>query len=198
MQLQKSDAMVARMSGRKPAGKPVPVTECPKLDFADYLPYLINRVGFALVDNFTRDALASQDLSIAMWRVLAVLSSNGEQRQIDLSELTSIDASTLSRLVTRLVELELVTRRRSRTSSREVVVELTPKGRGIVERLIPVAQGLERTAITGIPPQDLAIVRRSLRRMYENMAKSGATRPRGAKEAGSVGVMLPRATHKRR
>ena len=172
------------------------MTERPQLDFGNYLPYLINRVGFALVDNFTRDALAPHDLSIAMWRVLAVLSSNGEQRQIDLSEMTSIDASTLSRLVTRLVELDLVTRRRSKTSSREVVVELTPKGRGIVERLIPVAQNLERKAIADVPPKDLAIVRRSLRRMYENMAKSGATRARGAKEA-AVGVMLPRASQRR-
>ena len=147
------------------------MTERPQLDFGNYLPYLVNRVGFALVDHFTRDALAPNNLSIAMWRVLAVLSSNGEQRQIDLSEMTSIDASTLSRLVTRLVELDLVTRRRSKTSSREVVVELSPKGRGIVDRLIPVAQKLERTAIAGVPAKDLAVVRRSLRRMYENMAK---------------------------
>jgi DNA-binding MarR family transcriptional regulator len=168
----------------------------PQLDFGNYLPYLINRVGFALVHNFTRDALASHDLSIAMWRVLAVLSSNGEQRQIDLSEMTSIDDSTLSRLVTRLVELELVTRRRSKTSSREVVVELTPKGRGIVERLIPVAQKLERAAIAGVPPKDLAIVRRSLRRMYRNMAKTGG-RADGGKEAGSVEVKSPRTSQRR-
>jgi DNA-binding MarR family transcriptional regulator len=148
------------------------VTERAQLDFGNYLPYLINRVGFALVDNFTRDALAPNDLSIAMWRVLAVLSRNGEQRQIDVSEMTSIDASTLSRLVTRLVEMKLVTRRRSETSNREVVVELTAKGGGIVDRLIPVALELEREAISGVAPEDLAIVRRSLRRMYENMAKS--------------------------
>ena len=163
--------MVASMSRQKLAEKPAPVNKCSQLDFGNYLPYLINRVGFALVDNFTRDALAPHDLSIAMWRVLAVLSSNGEQRQIDLSEMTSIDASTLSRLVTRLVELELATRRRSKTSSREVVVELTSKGRDTVDLLIPVAQALERTAIAGVAPKDLAIVRRSLRLMYENMAK---------------------------
>ena len=34
-----------------------------------------------------------------MWRVLAALSNNGEQRQIDLVDMTSIDASTMSRLV---------------------------------------------------------------------------------------------------
>ena len=164
---------MTRPAGGKPIAKRGRAAGRPSLDFANYLPYLINRVGFALVHNFTRDALARNDLSIAMWRVLAVLSSNGEQRQIDLSELTSIDASTLSRLVTRLVELELATRHRSKKSSREVVVELTPKGRGLVDRLIPVAQQLEATAIAGVPSRDLAIVRRSLRRMYDNMMKGG-------------------------
>jgi len=160
------------MTRRQTARKPDLSTEAPQLDFGDFLPYLINRVGFALVHNFTRDALAPTGLSIAMWRVLAVLPGNGEQRQIDLAEMTSIDASTLSRLVTRLVELGLVTRRRSTSSSREVVVDLTAKGLELVGRLIPIARELERTAIAGVPPKDLAIVRRSLRRMYDNMAKS--------------------------
>jgi DNA-binding MarR family transcriptional regulator len=159
------------MTRRQTAQQAELAPQSPQLDFGDFLPYLINRVGFALVHNFTRDALAPTDLSIAMWRVLAVLPGSGEQRQIDLAEMTSIDASTLSRLVTRLVELGLVTRRRSASSSREVVIDLTPKGRELVGRLIPIAQELERTAIAGVPPQDLAVVRRSLRRMYENLAK---------------------------
>ena len=113
------------------------------LDLGNYLPYLINRVGFALVHNFTRDALARHDLSIAMWRVLAALSSNGEQRLIDLAGMTSIDVSTLSRLVTRLAQIGLASRKRSKTSNREVLIELTAKGREIVDRMIPIARDLE-------------------------------------------------------
>jgi len=75
------------------------------LDLDGYLPYLIHRVGSALAGRFTEDTLARHDLSIAMWRVLAALSANGEQRQIDLAAMTSIDVSTLSRLVTRLVAI---------------------------------------------------------------------------------------------
>ncbi len=78
------------------------------LDLAEHLPYLINRVGSALVARFSADALASARLSIASWRVLAALANNGGLRQTDLAELTSIDASTLSRLITRLVRDGLV------------------------------------------------------------------------------------------
>ena len=139
------------------------------LDLGNYLPYLINRVGFALVESFTASALTQNGLSIAMWRVLAALSNNGEQRQVDLVTMTSIDASTMSRLVSRLVRDGLVTRSRSAKSSREVVVELSPKGRTLVARLIPIAKKLEQTAAAGLPAKELAVAKRALGRMYDNL-----------------------------
>lgn len=150
----------------------------PQLDLGDYLPYLINRIGAAFVARYDQE-LAPLGISIAMWRVLAALSTNGNQRQIDVAEHTSIDVSTISRLITRLVTLELVTRTRSDTNNREVSVELTPKGRTLVNRLIPRARELEAEAVAGIPAAELAITRETLRRMYDNMAggMDGAAAP---------------------
>ena len=142
-----------------------------QLDLGNYLPYLINRVGFALVESFTADALKANGLSIDMWRVLAALSNNGGQRQVDLVGMTSIDASTMSRLVSRLVRGGLVTRSRSETSNREVVVALSGKGRALVQRLIPIAQALERKASAGLSAKELVVVKRLLSRMYGNFAK---------------------------
>ena len=150
-----------------------------KLELDDYLPYLINRVGTALAVRFTADQLATHGLSIAMWRVLAVLSSNGGQRQIDLAGLTSIDASTLSRLVTRLVRMGLVSRTRSRTNSREVLVSLSAKGRAIVDRLIPAALNLEGALGRGLSQRDAAIVKRALRRMFANVNRGGHMADKG-------------------
>ena len=143
-----------------------------RLKLDEYLPYLVNRVGGALVESYTRRALAAHKLTIDMWRVLAALSNNGGQRQIDLADVTSIEASTVSRLVTRLVRLGLVTRGRSETSNREVQVQLSPKGRALVKKLIPVALGLEETASAGISAADLAQLKRTLRRIYANLARA--------------------------
>ena len=126
-----------------------------KLDLGDYLPYLVNRVGSIIADQFGADALARHDLSIAMWRVMAALAANGRQRQIDLADLTSIDSSTLSRLVTRLVQIGIVTRTRSTSSNREVVVKLSAKGNAVVGRLIPIALDYERAAIGDLSAQEL-------------------------------------------
>jgi MarR family transcriptional regulator, organic hydroperoxide resistance regulator len=145
-----------------------------QLELGDYLPYLVNRVGTIIADQFGAEALAPHGLSIAMWRVMAVLASNGAQRQIDLADLTSIDASTLSRLVTRLVAIGIVTRARSANSSREVAVELSAKGGALVARLIPIARAYEDTAIAGLPARDLAVLKRCLRRVYDNMKNNGA------------------------
>ena len=150
------------------------VTDSRKVNLADYLPYLVNRVGSIVAEQFGAETLAPHRLSIALWRVMAVLAANGRQRQIDLADLTSIDASTLSRIVTRLVRLNLVTRTRSATSNREVAVALSAKGSALVARLIPDAREMEAEAAAGISPEELAVVKRCLRRMYGNMKDRAA------------------------
>jgi DNA-binding MarR family transcriptional regulator len=145
-----------------------------KLDLGDYLPYLTNRVGMIVAEQFGADALARHGLSVVMWRVLAVLASRDSQRQIDLADLTSIDVSTLSRLVSRLVRKGLVTRTRSANSNREVTVKLAPKGLSLVNHLIPIALDFEAVATVGLSTKDIAVLKRCLRRMYGNMKHRAA------------------------
>lgn len=142
------------------------------LDLSEYLPYLINRVGAALVERFTQDALNATHLTIGMWRLLLVLSNHGGTRQVDLADLTSIEVSNVSRLVTRLIQMGLVDRSRSAKSSREVVVELTPKGRSLVAGLVPTAIKLEEIAMRGVSQKELAAAKRVLRQMHQNLAGS--------------------------
>ena len=143
------------------------------LDLSEHLPYLINRVGSALVARFSADGLARARLSIASWRVLAVLSNNGGLRQTDLAEMTSIDASTLSRLITRLVRDGLVKRTRSKSDSREVAVALTRKAKTLMAKLVPIAMGLQNSATQKLAKQDLATLKRVLRKMHENLTRRG-------------------------
>jgi MarR family transcriptional regulator, organic hydroperoxide resistance regulator len=156
-------------STRRRAGRSGDVQVKATLDLDNYLPYLVNRVGNIIAEQFGAEALAPYRLSIAMWRVMAVLASRGGQRQIDLADHTSIDVSTLSRLVTRLVAMGVVSRTRSANSTREVVVKLTAKGKAQVARLVPIARDYEAVAIAGVRPEDLAMLKNSLRRVYANM-----------------------------
>ncbi len=84
--------------------------------------------------------------------------------------MTSIDASTMSRLVSRLVRdrprhaQPLGENAAARSWSRSVA-----KGRALVQRLIPIAKKLEQTASAGLPAKELAVVKRALARMYDNL-----------------------------
>lgn len=142
-----------------------------RLQLDDFLPYLINRAGVALVAHFTEGALARHQVTIDMWRVLAALADDGRQRQVDLAGMTSIEPSTISRMVTRLVHRGLVSRGRSHTNGREVVVELTARGKALVDQLIPVALAIESSAIGEMGAGDLARIKQGLRRMYANLTQ---------------------------
>jgi len=147
-----------------------------KLDLDNYLPYLVNRVGSILAEQYGREALAPHGLSIAMWRVMATLADKGGQRQIDLAGLTSIDVSTLSRIVSRLIRMGLVSRTRAPASPREVIVKLTPKGLAQVARLTPIAVRYEAAAVAGLSASDLATLKRCLRLAYANLKKHAVVR----------------------
>lgn len=138
------------------------------IELSDYLPYLINRVGSALVARHEVE-LKRYGLSIAMWRVMVALSHGGALRQIDIADMTSIDVSTLSRLVTRMMRTGILSRTRSGTNNREVTVELTAKGRAQLNRLVPLGRSLESQATAGLSGADLAATRAALRHMYENL-----------------------------
>jgi DNA-binding MarR family transcriptional regulator len=142
-----------------------------ELDLSEYLPYLINRVGAALVERFTHEALEGAHLTIGMWRLMLVLSNHGGTRQVDLANLTSVEVSNVSRLVTRLTHAGLVSRSRSTTSNREVVVELTAKGKSLVAGLVPVAIRLEEIAMRGVSKKELTAAKHVLRQMHQNLAE---------------------------
>jgi DNA-binding MarR family transcriptional regulator len=160
----------------RPAAKPKSQTIFVHLD--DYFPYLINRVGNILVQLFSRD-LAPFRLSVPMWRVIAVLAERGEQRLIDLSIMTSIDASTLSRLTEAMQRKQLVARQRSRHSKREVIVSVGPRGVELVSILGPIALAYEREMTADLAASELASTRRALRGMFDRLAK---LRTRAARE----------------
>ena len=148
------------------------MSDTSRLVLDQYLPYLVNRAGAIIAEQFGAKELAPHGMTIAMWRVVVVLADKGDQRQVDLSSLTSIDASTLSRLVTRMTTVGLVSRTRSTNSTREVVVKLTAKGRTIVSRLVPQARFYERIAAAGMKPKQLEMFKDCLKLVYANLEKN--------------------------
>lgn len=138
-------------------------------DLRNYLPYLLNRVGFTVSDVFG-EVLAHESLTVPMWRVLAVLWHDGAQRIGDLAELTSIEISTLSRLLTSMQQRKLVNRSRARSDARVVMVELTARGLTTTKRLVPAAVELEDSLLVGFDEQDSVTLKNLLSRLFVNIS----------------------------
>jgi DNA-binding MarR family transcriptional regulator len=137
-------------------------------DLGRFLPYLINRAGTRLAVNFARE-IAPNGVVLQEWRVLAALAAQGPQRLSDLAQLTSIDLSTLSRLVGRMERQALVARERAEGDKRAVSVKLTPKGGRITRAIIPTAERYERVALTGISSEEERLLKELLARVYGNL-----------------------------
>ena len=142
-------------------------------DLGRYLPYLINRAGVRLAVAFGRE-LKPHRVGVQEWRVLAALAAHGAQRLSDLAALTSIDLSTLSRLVGRMGRGGLVTRGRVDRGRiggdrREVRVRLTVRGRQTTRGIIPMARHYEKVALAGCSPAEVRTLKRLLVRVYANL-----------------------------
>lgn len=137
-------------------------------DLRSYLPYLLNRVGFAVTDTFG-ETLADASLTVPSWRVLAVLMSDGVVRIGELAALTSIELSTLSRLVNALQKRGLVVRKTAKNDARVVNVALTARGRSVTAALVPQAEELERRLLAGMPANDVTELKRLLEQLHANI-----------------------------
>lgn len=148
-----------------------------KLELDDHLPYLMNRAGSLVIQLYSRD-LAPWELTVPMWRVLAVLQEHGAHRLTDLSVLTAVDVSTLSRIVGAMTRKSFVTRSVAPDNRREVVISLTPEGRAALAKVVPIALAYEDDITAGVSAQDLAATKRTLKHVFDRLlARAGVAEP---------------------
>jgi MarR family transcriptional regulator, organic hydroperoxide resistance regulator len=132
------------------------------------VPYLLNRVGVRMGEMFSQ-RLAPYDVTLPMYRVLAGLSERADQRLGDLSEMTSVELSTLSRLVGTMKRQGFVSRARPDANGRTVEINLTPKGRALATKLMPLAAEFEWVGTQGLTSGEISILKDRLVAIYRNL-----------------------------
>lgn len=148
-------------------------------------PYLLTRVGVRMGELFSR-RIAPYGVTLPMYRVMAALWENGDQRLIDLATVTTTEISTLSRLIGEMKRKGLVTRSRLEDNGRTVAINLTSKGRLLLEELMPIAMHFESVAVSKFPDDEVARLKVVFREIYESLgsiepeieATKAASKPR--------------------
>ena len=100
------------------------------------LPQLFLRSREALLRHF-RPLITHFGLTEQQWRILRAVAEHGELEPRELCEICQLLSPSLTGVLSRMEELDLVSRSRMPGDQRRVLVRLTPKARALVAELGP-------------------------------------------------------------
>lgn len=114
-------------------------------------------------------ALQDAGGGLSTWLVLLVAQRGEHSTQQDLARAAGIEAATLTHHLDSLEADGLVVRERDPDDRRALRVTLTPGGEDLYRRLEAAAVRFDRHLRRGVPDEDLAVFRRVLRALGENV-----------------------------
>ena len=135
------------------------------------LPFEISETAHALRKAFDRRAVG-MGVTRAQWKVLFRLERQPGLRQIELADMLDIEPITLSRIVDRLEEAELVERVADPADRRAWRLHVTARAQPLIAKLRTVADQMIAEAFAGIDPKDIEITRQVLGRVRENASRT--------------------------
>jgi len=138
-----------------------------KHDLEKAIPFLLARAGARMGNAFAK-ALKPYGLSLSEWRVCASLQHTPRQALSELATHIATDLSALSRIVDRLVVLDLVAREKCDTDGRAVRVALSVRGQALTRKITPMARQYESVALSDFSAAEVKTLRAMLLRLYQN------------------------------
>jgi DNA-binding MarR family transcriptional regulator len=128
-------------------------------------------------------ALKDYRLRVPEWRVLASLAGRQRSSMNELADLATIDRTTLSRTVDRMVKSGWVTRLSDAQDMRVTRLALTAAGHALIARVLPIVEELNRAAVDGLPPGADDLVRWTLAQMCANLDRQSLPAPSARQRA---------------
>lgn len=120
-----------------------------RLDLLSFSPFRLNRLATEFSQALAAD-YARFGIDIPEWRVLATLGQHEDPRSAAyVVRCTRTHKSRISRAVGHLIELGLVARRDDGDDRREIMLQLTEKGRSIYAELVPILLAREAKLLSG-------------------------------------------------
>jgi DNA-binding MarR family transcriptional regulator len=142
----------------------------------DRLAHLVKDATRALL-RALQMRLAAHGVSIGHWTFLRILWETDGITQRELSAQAGVMEPTTFSAVNAMEKLGFVTRRQLPDSRKKMYVFLTPKGRLLKSKLVPLAEEVNDVAVQGVPAAEVAATRRTLLAVLENLARDEAQAP---------------------
>ncbi|KMW56329.1 Transcriptional regulator, MarR family [Candidatus Rhodobacter oscarellae] len=132
------------------------VEHAEELQMKQFLTYRLARVQAKLNAQATRILKDKSGLSLAQWRVIALIASFGPERAAVLTSLAEIDKGLFSRKLKTLVEDGLVLAESDPTDNRRQMLRLSASGQALFEKTLPHMQKRQAALRDALTPNELA------------------------------------------
>lgn len=133
------------------------------------------RVAHLIKDAFRRTSralqirLAKHSVSYGQWTILRVLWKGDGLTQKQLSDHAGItEPSTFAALRT-MEKMGYISRQKVPNNNKQIRIFLTPEGASLRKVAVSAAEDVNHIAVTGVSPEDVAVTRRTLLAMIENL-----------------------------
>ena len=158
-----------------------PARPTPMRPFSRSLPMQLMRAREAVMQRF-RPHLRERGLTEQQWRVIRALAETDEIDIFTLSARCCILQASLSRILPKLEELGLVTRRAHKHDLRRVVISIAPQGRRLYETVAPQSEEIYSGIERDLGPERMRELYRVLDQMIEVLAPADQRREATAED----------------
>ena len=114
--------------------------------------------------------LAEHGVASGHWTFLRILWVREGFTQRELSELAGVMEPTAFAALHAMEKLGYITRQRRPDNRKNIYVFLTDEGRALRAKLVPLAEEINGRAVRGLSPDEVAVMRRGLHLMIQNLA----------------------------
>ena len=136
-----------------------------RLELDAFLPFRLSFTSNLVSNSIARTYAALFGLTIAEWRLIAVIGESDGITQAVIGSRTRMDKVTVSRAATALLSRGLLVRTPHVKDGRSHFLDLSPTGRDLYARVAPEALKLERTLLADFSAEEVATFTAMLRRL---------------------------------
>lgn len=133
--------------------------------------HLLHRAG-QCADEIFADNIGKSDLTPRQYAVLKAVADSEEPSQTVLVEKTGIDRSTLADIVRRLVDRNLLQRRRTKHDARMYAVKLTASGQSALRSAEPAAKTTDERLLSMLSAAERNAFLKTLSQIVDKLSPS--------------------------
>ena len=111
------------------------------------------------------------DITVDQWVLINILHKYGALSQQELGVLTFKDAPTITRMIDLLVQKELIQRKEDESDRRKFSICLTENGINTYILIEPIVQEFRSDAYIDISDDELDIMDKTMKKIYNNLTK---------------------------